>query len=152
MRSDSSNYEQRPPSRLSLTSQFWSRKQIHRNRGVTHGFWNAKKSSEASNRILNPQKSISARGSNHGITPFGCTGFFIPAKKMNSTRRESDPFIHACSRKTLDLMRSVKLPSTSGHQMSYKYLSRIMKLDNELKIIPERLTISSKLFNMLISA
>ena len=150
--SDSSNYEHGVSRRLSLTSQFWSKKQMHRDRGVTDRFLNAKKSSGTSYRMHNRRVGVSASESNPGVTPFGCTGFFIPAKKMNSTRKQSDPFINACSRKTLDLMRSVKLHATPGHHMSYHYLSRVMKLDNDLKIIPERLTISSKPFKTLISA
>ena len=113
---------------------------------IHNGFWNTKTSRGPSDRFLNSKISISTHESDHGATPFGCTGFFIPATKMKSTRRQSDPFVHTCSRKTLDLVRSMQLPASTGSQMPYQYLSRIMKLDNELKIIPERLTITSKLF------
>ena len=148
LRSDVFNDEIKKPLRLSLTSQFWSNKQINRNRGITHyGSWNLNKSANSSIRFANSRRNITSRESDHGVTPFGCTGFFIPASKMKSSRRQSDPFVTTCSRKTLDLMRSIHLPVSSANQMSYQYLSRIMKLDNELKIIPERLTLSSKLLN-----
>ena len=145
LRSESSIYGQKTPPRLSLTSQFWSKKQINRDRGIVYnGFWNTRKSNGNSNRFSNSRISISTRESNPGVTPFGCTGFFIPARKMKPKRRQSDPFVQNCSRKTLDIVRSMHLPVSPGSQIPYQHLSRIMKLDNELKIIPERLTISSK--------
>ena len=147
LRSDSSIYGQKTPPRLSLTSQFWSKKQINRDRGIVYnGFWNTRSSTGSSNRVINSRISISPRESNHGATPFGCTGFFIPARKMKPKRRQSDPFVKNCSRKTLDIVRSMHLPAPPGSQIPYQYLSRIMKLDSELKIIPERLTISRKLY------
>lgn len=143
--SDSTNIEQKRLSRLSLTSQFWSKKQLNRDRGVTYtGFWNTTRNIGAFNRFNTPRMTPSPRESSHGATPFGCTGFFIPATKMKSIRRKSDPFVNNCSKKTMDLMRSMQIPSSPGSQLSYQYLSRMMKLDNDLKIIPERLPIFSK--------
>ena len=148
--SDSTNNEQNRLSRLSLTSQFWSKKQLNRDRGVTYtGFWNTTRNIGAFNRFNHPRMMQSSRDSSHGATPFGCTGFFIPATKMKSLRRKSDPFVNNCSKKTLDLMRSMQIPSSPGSQLSYQYLSRIMKLENDLKIIPERLPIYSKMLNSL---
>ena len=144
--SDSTNNEQNRLSRLSLTSQFWSKKQLNRDRGVTYtGFWNTTRNIGAFNRFNHPRITQSSRDSSHGATPFGCTGFFIPATKMKSLRRKSDPFVNNCSKKTLDLMRSMQIPSSPGSHLSYQYLSRIMKLENDLKIIPERLPIYSKM-------
>ena len=143
--SNNSYFGQKRISRLSLTSQFWSRKQINKDKkAAQNGFWNSSNSLERSNRISNDRSNLSKREYNPGVTPFGCTGFFIPATKMKSSRRRSDPFVNVCSRKTFDLMRSIQLPSNSRNKMTYRYLSGIMKLDNELKIIPEKLTISSK--------
>ena len=145
LESDNSYFGQKRISRLSLTSQFWSRKQINKDKkAAQNGFWNSSNSLERSNRISNDRSNVSKRECNPGVTPFGCTGFFIPATKMKSSRRRSDPFVNVCSRKTIDWMRSIQLPSNSRNKMTYRYLSGIMKLDNDLKIIPEKLTISSK--------
>ena len=149
LQSDISNNETKRATRFSLTSQFWSNKQINRNKGIVHnGNWNCNKRAYTSSGFsANSSRNITSRGSDLGVTPFGCTGFFIPASKMNSSRRQSDPFMNSCSRKTLDFMHSLHLPVSPENHMPFQYLSKIMKLNNDLKIIPERLTLSSKIHN-----
>ena len=134
-----------------MTTRYWSNKQIGRHRGSKpfEGF-NKKRFASSTERFGRTRGKITHTSeSDLGVTPFGCTGFFIPSTKMKSKRRQSDPFVNTCSRKTFDLMRAIHPPLPSASQMPYQYLSRIMRLDNELKIIPEKWALSSKKIDLV---